>query len=341
MGKEVLLTGATGFIAKHIAVRLLNAGHSVRGSVRSLDRAAEVTAAVTPHLDDPAAAERLRFVPLDLLADSGWQEALDGADALIHTASPFPMQQPRDRDEVVRPAVEGTRRALGAAQAAGVRRVVLTSSAAAITNAPLPEGRGTYDETDWTDLDHPTVTPYVASKTLAERAAWEMVEREAPELALTVINPVFVLGPPLDRHYGTSVRTVERLLRGTDPMLPRFGFSVVDVRDIAEMHVRALERPESAGLRLPGATRFLWFHEMAEILKAAHPERKIVTRQAPNAVVRLLALFDRSIRTITPILGRRDELSAARAETVLGMEFRDAADSVRATADWLIERGIV
>ncbi|MDJ0627828.1 MAG: aldehyde reductase [Rhodobacter sp.] len=340
--QTVFVTGASGFIAKHIVVKLLNAGYEVVGSVRSLSRAAEVRDAVVPHLTDATGIEdRLRFAALDLGSDDGWSEAMSGADILMHTASPFPLEQPDNEDEVIRPAVDGALRALRAARTAGIRRVVMTSSSVAVMHTELPEGKAAFDEDDWTDLAHPAATPYAKSKTLAEKAAWDFVAQEAPEIELTVINPTFVLGAPLDGNYGTSVKVIERLLRAKDPMLPQFGFPSVDVRDVAEMHLRALTHAGTAGKRFIAVDRFIWFHEMAEILKAAHPDRKVVTRRAPNFVVRFLALFDKAIRTILPVLGHRDEVSNARAREALGMTFTDIADSVRATGAFLVDNRIV
>jgi len=342
MPQTVFVTGASGFIAKHIVVKLLNAGHQVVGSVRSLDRSDEVRDAVAPHLETADGLDaRLRFVALDLGSDEGWAAALAGADVLMHTASPFPLEQPDNEDEIIRPAVDGALRALRAAKAAGIGRVILTSSTVSVTNCTLPEGRAIYDESDWSDLGHPSSTPYAKSKTMAEQAAWDFVKTEAPEIAMTVINPAFVLGPPLDAKYGTSIKVVERLLRAQDPMLPRIGFPTVDVRDVAEMHVRALDRPETAGKRYAGVDRFLWFNEMAGVVKAAHPGRKIVTRVAPAFIVRILAIFDKAIRGILPDLGKRRDVSNTRAAAELGMEFIDADDAVRASAAWLIENKVV
>lgn len=338
--RTVFVTGAMGFIAKHIVASLLERGHRVVGSARDPSRREEIVAAVGPTLGDASDLDdRLRVVGLDLARDEGWESALAGCDALIHTASPFPLEQPEDDAEIVATARDGALRALRAAQRAGVKRVVLTSSSLAITGGPPPEGR-LFDERDWSDPAYPTNTPYARSKTLAERAAWAFAE-EAPDLALTVINPAFVVGPPLDRRYGTSIRVVERLLKGRDPMLPRFGFPVVDVRDVASMHVRALERPETAGARYVGAAGFLWFREMAEILREAYPDRRIARREAPDFAIRLLALRDRSLRTVVPILGRREELSGARARDELGMNFRSPRDAVRAAGEALVQGGWV
>jgi dihydroflavonol-4-reductase len=338
--QTVFVTGATGFIAKHIVLGLLDGGHRVVGSARSADRAEEVAAAVRRHLKDAAdLGDRLRIVPLDLARDEGWDAALEGCDALMHTASPFPLEQPEDDAEIVATARDGALRAIRAAVRAGTGRVVLTSSSVAIMNREPPAGRP-FDERDWTDLEHPTANPYARSKTLAERAAWEFAEA-TPDLALTTINPGFVLGPPLDRRYGTSVKVVERLLRGTDPALPRFGFQTVDVRDVAALHIRAMERPESAGRRYAAVSEFLWFREMADTLRAAFPDRRIARREAPSWLIRLLALRDRSLRTVLPILNRRDEISTARARSELGMAFRPAREAVRATGEALVGNGWV
>jgi len=234
MTETVLLTGISGFIAKHVAVKFLNVGYAVRGSLRRLDRAEEVRSAVTPHLR--AGAGALSFAQADLESDAGWAEAIAGVAAVVHTASPFPIRQPKDEQELIRPAVEGTLRVLRAAHAAGVGRVVLTSSTVAVLNDGKPGDL--QDESDWCDVGLPGTTAYAKSKTLAERAAWEFVKGRV--MTLTVINPGLVLGPPLDIHYGSSLRVVERLLKGRDPMVPDFGLPLVDVRDVAEMHLRAV-----------------------------------------------------------------------------------------------------
>ncbi|MCE8006767.1 NAD-dependent epimerase/dehydratase family protein [Aestuariivita sp.] len=341
MPKTVLVTGATGYIAKHLVLQLLEAGHRVVGSARSAERESELRDALTPHLADSALLGNLRVVPLDLTKDDGWAEAMDGVDVLMHTASPFPISQPRDEDDLIRPAVDGALRAVQAAQATGVTRVIMTSSSAAVMSTDLPAGRNTYDERDWTDLAHPSATAYVKSKTMAERAVWDWQAEAETEMHITMINPTFVQGAPLDARFGTSVQLIERLLRGQDPMVPRVGFPCVDVRDVALMHLRAMERPESIGKRYIGVDRFLWLRDMALILKAQHPNRKISTRQAPNPLVRFLSLFDPSIRTILPNLGRRDHISGAAAEADLGLNFRNVEIAIRETGAFLVEHDLV
>lgn len=341
MTKTVLLTGVTGYIAKHVALQLLQAGYHVRGSMRDPARGAEVMEALRPHLADSDLQARLRFVALDLGSDAGWDAAIDGVDVLVHTASPFPMTQPQDETELTSPAVDGTLRALRAAQAAGVKRVVLTSSTAAISGSPLPAGDSAFDETNWTDPSHPDANPYVRSKTLAERAAWDFVRDAAPEMNLTTINPGMVLGEPLDSNFGTSVAVIERMLRAKDPMLPDSGFSVVDVQDVAELHVCVIDRPDTYGQRIMAVDRFMTFKDIAVAIKTAFPNQKIVSRVAPNIFIRLVAMFDASVRSILPGLGRIDKMDNTRARETLGRGLRQAPKAAVATAGYLIENGRV
>ena len=341
MSQTVLVTGATGYIAKHIVLQLLNAGYAVKGSARSKNRETELRSALEPHLTDPTALDKLSIVELDLSHDAGWDAAMDGVDVVMHTASPFPMTQPKDENETIRPAVDGALRAVKAAQQAGITRVIMTSSTVAVMNTDLPPGRTTYTEEDWSDVTGPLAIPYNKSKTLAEKAVWDWQKSDAPEMQITMINPTFVQGAPLDKNFGTSVDVIERLVKGTDPMLPNIGFPVVDVRDIALMHLRAMERPESIGKRFIGVDRFMWFVEMAEILKAKYPDRKIPTRVAPNFVIRALSLFDASIKTILPQLNKQQDVSGAQARAILGIEFRDTTQSIQDTGAFLIDNKLV
>ena len=342
MTKTVLLTGASGYIAKHICLQLLDAGYHVRGSVRGLQRGAEVTAAVRPYLTDASNLdERLTFVALDLSSDDGWEAAMDGIDVLMHTASPHPFVQPKNEDDVIRPAVDGTLRALRAAHATGITRVVLTSSTAAISGSGLPAGDTAYDETNWTDPRDPDTAPYVRSKTLAEKAAWDFVSADAPDMQLTVINPGFVLGAPLDNNYGTSIAAIERLLGGKDPMLPNMGFNTVDVRDVAEAHVVAIDNPKTHGQRIMMVDQFLTFKDIALAIKAAQPKCKIATRVAPDFVIRFLGLFDPAIKSIVPSLGRIEKTDNTRARETLGRGLRQARKAAAATATYLIDNKLV
>lgn len=342
MTQTVLLTGASGYIAKHIALQLLEAGYNVRGTVRDLSRGAEVTEAIRPHLKDDSNLEtRLAFVALDLTTDTGWTEAMDGVDVLMHTASPFPLDQPKNEDDLIRPAVDGAMRALRAAHAAEVKRVILTSSTAAISGSALPAGDISFDETNWTDPTDPDAGAYVRSKTLAEQAAWNFVSKDAPDMHLTTINPGFVLGAPLDQHFGTSIQVIERLLRGKDPMLPDIGFSTVDVQDVAEMHVTVINKPETFGQRIMTVDSFLTFKDIAQAVKAAFPSRRIPTRVAPNFLIRILGRFDPTIKSIIPGLGRVDKIDNSRARATIGRGMRQARKSVVSSATYLIDNKLV
>jgi dihydroflavonol-4-reductase len=340
---KVLLTGSSGYIGKHITLRLLTDGYEVRASVRSKAKADEVRAAMLAHL--PAGFDvdgKLSFVELDLESDDGWAAAIGGVDVLIHSASPFPIASPKDENELVRPAVEGTLRALKAAHSAGVKRVVLTSSVAAIYGNDLPAGKTEFDETMWTDVEHPVGrVAYTKSKTLAEQAAWKYIETEAPELELTTVNPVLVVGAPLDKHFGSSVSVVERILQAKDPMLPDISFSLVDVKDVAAMHVKAISTDASKGQRFIASAGSRTFVQIAKSLKAALPGRKIVTTQAPSLMIRFLALFDGEIRAVLPTLGKHIGVNSSRATSVLGIDFISPEQSLVETANYLLDNKFV
>lgn len=331
MSRTLLVTGATGYIARHIIAKLLNKGETVIGSARSVQSDQTTRDALRPALQDAAALDRYRTVALNLTSDEGWSDAMQGVDVLIHTASPFPLEQPKDPQDLIRPAVDGALRAIQAAHNAGVRNVVLTSSSAAIMEG---EDKPLYDETDWTP-DDPSLSAYVQSKTLAERAAWDFVKSQAPEMRLSVINPTFVQGAPLGDTTGTSISVIRRLVGGKDPMLPRLGFPICDVQDVAEAHVRAIDTQGAAGQRHLVTGGFLWFQEMAEVIKATVPTSKPATRVAPNLVMRILGLFDPAVRSIVPQLGRRKEGDNTRLREVLGISPRDVRDSVADTARWV------
>lgn len=335
--KRVVVTGASGFLGKHIVLALLRAGHSVRASVRNAAMAEQVRRAVLPH-GDGEAGERLEFATLDLTRDAGWAEAMAGAAALIHTASPCPIAQPKNPDDLIRPAVDGTKRALCAARAAGVERVVLTSSAIAVIQPWRRDGH-VFTEDDWSDAAGLPAQPYARSKVIAERTAWEFAAREG--LRLTVFNPTFILGPLLDDRFGSSMQLVRRVLRGRDPMLPRLGLSIVDVRDVAAAHVRALERDGTEGQRFILASGSLWLTDWGKVLKTLYPRRRMPTRAAPLPLLRLLALFDGEIRTALPSVGHMDELRSDKARRYLGIDFIPPDRALIAAAEALVSRGLV
>lgn len=314
---HVFLTGVTGFIAKRIALDLLNAGHSVTGSLRSATRADEVRDAVRPHLTDATAVEKLTFTELDLTKNDGWADAMQGCDVLMHTASPFPLASPKDENDLIRPAVDGTLRALKTAQTADITRVILTSSVAAIEANDVTT---TLTPADWTDVNHPKTTSYYKSKTLAEKAAWDFVG-DNPTMQLTTINPVLVLGAPLDNHYGSSLELVERLMKGSDPMLPDLRFGVVDIEDVSAMHIAAMDTPATIGQRFIASADIMSMPDIAKHLAEAYPDRKITTRTAPTWLLHILALFDPAIKTVLPQVGPRAGLDTSATTGTLGITF--------------------
>ncbi|GAA4729992.1 aldehyde reductase [Isoptericola chiayiensis] len=320
----VLVTGASGFIAKHVVRELLDAGHTVRATVRSDRRRAQVEALF------PGAA--VEFVSLDLTSDDGWDEALTGVDVLMHTASPFPTAPPKDPQDLIRPAVDGTLRALRAARAAGVHRVVLTSTCGAIYKPADHDWSRRKTRADWTEIDGPRTTPYEASKTLAEQAAWRFVA-EHPEMRLTVVNPGMVFGPALDEHYGSSLETVEQLVTGRMPMLPQMNMPVVDVRDVARIHVRAMTDDGAVGQRFPANAGRMSIPEMADVLRAAYPDARITTRVAPDWLIRVLSAVVPAMRTASRGLGLNADVDGSDAPRQFGFDYISSRDALLAAAE--------
>ncbi|WP_404333409.1 SDR family oxidoreductase [Sphingomonas sp. MMS12-HWE2-04] len=336
----VLVTGGSGFVGGHVILQLLGQGHHVRTTVRSLTREAEVRATLERAGAD---TRNLRFFAADLEKDEGWAEAAAGCDYVQHVASPFPPSQPQDEQELIRPAREGTLRVLRAARDAGVKRVVLTSSFAAIGY-----GHGQrdtpYTEADWTDVNGPAVQPYMKSKTLAERAAWDFVGSEGKGLELAVVNPVGIFGPALNGDLSTSVWLVKSMLEGKMPGLPDLWFGVVDVRDVANLQISAMTDPAAASERfLAIAGPAVSIPQMAEVLRSAlGPAAKNVTRRrVPSWVVRILALFNPMAREAAPRLGIKANASNAKARAVLGWQPRSNDEAIRATGQSLIDLGLI
>jgi dihydroflavonol-4-reductase len=335
-GKTVLVTGGSGFLAGWCIVGLLERGYRVRTTVRSPSREPEVRAAVGSRTD---AHQHLSVHSADLLSDDHWDHVTEGCDYVLHAASPLPASQPKDPDELIVPAREGTLRVVGAALDAGVDRVVLTSSVAAIRGGH--EGRA-LDESFWTDLDSPGLTPYVQSKTIAERAAWNLADEREMRARVTSVNPVVIIGPLLSEDRSASLEVIERLLNGI-PAMPRLGFGFVDVRDVADMEIRAMTAADAAGERFIAVTEFLWMSEVAEVLRQRLGPRasKVPTRVAPDLLVRAMALFDGGIRSFKSSLGKRTEYRTTKAQDLLGWSPRPVEDSIAETAESLIERGVV
>jgi len=338
----VLVTGGSGFIASHCIVQLLAAGHQVRTTVRSLRRESEVRDTLT-RAGAGETRDRLAFLAADLQSDAGWPQAAEGCDQVLHVASPFPLGVPRLEDELVVPARDGALRVLRAARDAGVRRVVLTSSYAAIGYG-LPAQSVPFDEASWTDAAAAGLSAYTRSKTLAERAAWDFMAREGGELELAVVNPVAVLGPVLGPDYAASIMLVQRLLAGTVPGCPRIQFGVVDVRDVADLHLRAMTDPAARGERfLAGAGDFMSVLEIARVLKRrlGVRARRVPTWQLPDWLVRLAAIADPAVRQVLPELGKTKNASNAKARRLLGWSPRSNEDAIVATAESLLALGLV
>ncbi len=340
----VLVTGGSGYIAGFCIAQLLREGWRVRTTVRSLAREAEVRATVGTLAAEAASGDRLAFVAADLNEDEGWAAAVAGCRYVLHVASPIPTANPRDDDELIRPARDGTLRVLRLARDAGVARVVMTASTAAIAYGH--GGRSEpFTEADWSDAtNRADSSAYERSKTLAERAAWDFMAREGGGLELATINPGAVLGPVLGRDYSASIEIVKKLLDGSLPGLPRFGWPLVDVRDIADLHVRAMVRPEAAGERFIGAGPFYWMADIAGVLKARLPgttAKRVPSRNLPNWLVRVSSVLDSTVRSRLFELGKERPVSSEKARHVLGWSPRSNDETVIATAQSLIAHSLV
>ncbi|MEO5805941.1 aldehyde reductase [Devosia sp.] len=337
MSDRVLLTGVSGFLGGHVALQLLNAGYTVRGSVRNLSKADKVKATLSRAGAD---ISRLEFVTLDLLSDSGWDQAMTDCRFLLHTASPFFVETPKDPQELIRPAVEGTERAINAALKAGIERIVLTSSTAAVQYGH-GDDKLSMTEADWTNLSSNHATAYARSKTLAERRAWELMQAAGRHDDLAVINPSVILGPLLDDDEGSSSVLIKRLLDGKLPATPRFTFSIVDVRDVAALHVDALTNPAAAGQRCIAAAGMLSMSELGQAIKPAFPGRRIPTRNLPDWLVRIVALFDSDIAGAVNELGKPQRVVGSRGPLRLGRALINPVDAAIATGNSLIEHHLV
>ncbi len=332
MVKRVLVTGGSGFVGGWCLVELLRRGYSARTTVRDLARKGEVRAMLGSQVE---VGDRLSVLQADLTSDDGWQQAVDSCDYVLHVASPFPPSQPKEPDELIVPAREGTLRVLRAALEAGAKRVVVTSSVAAISGAPAASRPLT--EEDWSDPDDTDLTPYARSKTVAERAAWELVGERGESQRLAVVNPGAIIGPVLSDDRSYSLQAIQRMLDGM-PGVPRLGFSFVDVRDVADLEIAAMTAPDAGGERLIAATEFLWMSEVAEILRdrLGDDAAKVPTRSVPDFLVRAIALFDSELRSVTGSLGRKVLYSNEKGKRVVGWTPRPVEETIVDCAQSLI-----
>ena len=337
----ILVTGGSGFIGSHSILQLLAAGHDVRTTVRNLKRETDVRAMLKEGGSEPG--DRLSFIAADLEHDAGWSEAVAGCEYVLHVASPFPPSIPRHEDELIVPARDGALRVLRASRDAGVKRVVLTSSFAAIGYGHK-QRETPFDETNWTDPDGDDVQAYAKSKTLAERAAWDFVANEGGDLELSVVNPVGVFGPVLGPDYSISILLVQRLMDGAMPGCPRLYFGVVDVRDVADLHIRAMTHPAAGGERfLAVAGDFMSIQDIARVLKGrlGASAKRVPTLQLPNWLVRIAAMRDPAVKLILPELGKMKNSTNEKARRLLGWAPRSNEECILATAESLVRLGLL
>ena len=325
MAEKILVTGISGFIAKHVALQLLQRGYEVRGTIRALNKAIQVKKSIE---DAGADSSKLSFVAADLLSDEGWDEAAKGCTGVMHLASPLPTAQPRDRHALTPAARDGALRVIKAASHAD--RIIMTSSIAAMMYRANRPAAMVIKEADWTDIDWPPLSAYVVSKTAAESEAWDAAIGGGFKHRLTTINPSLVLGPPLDDDIGASLDLVRLFLKGAYPAIPPASFPMIDVRDVAELHVRALETPETGGRRLIASADTLSLKEVGDILREAYPDRakKIPSKVLPAWLVRVLAVFDRSLASVTPDLDCVPQADTDYVTALTGQRFRPARDAV-------------
>lgn len=336
MAGTVLVTGGSGYIAGFTIREAIARGWTVRATIRSLARETEIRKTLA--VDDG----RLSFHAADLMSDTGWAEAIAGCSHVLHMASPLPATAPKHEDELIVPAREGALRALRFARDAGVKRVVMTSSVAAIQYG-VDRGVHHFDESHWTNLAHPDVYAYPKSKTIAERAARDWMAAEGGALELVTINPSVVLGPLMSRDFSTSIELVKKLLDGSMPGTPDLGFSIVDVRDLAALHVKVLDAPGIAGGRFIASGRFMKLHDVAEVLRSrlGVRGRKVPKRKLPDFVVKLVAMFDPVTRQVAGEVGKVRHLDPSHTRDTLGWETRPPEQSIVDTAESLFEHGVL
>ncbi len=334
MAQKILVTGISGFIAKHTALQLLQGGYEVCGTVRALNKADQVKRSLG---DAGADISKLTFAAADLLKDDGWAEAAEGCAGIMHVASPFPTSQPRDRNALTPAARDGALRVLRAGKKA--ERIVMTSSMVAMMYRPNRPPVMPVSEKDWTDVSWQMLSAYIVSKTEAEQAAWDLATEDGFKHRLVTVNPGLVLGPALDDDIGASLDLIRLFTTGAYPAIPPVSYPIVDVRDVATLHIKAFETPGAGGRRLIAAAETLSLKDMAAILREALPDRakKIPRRELPAFVVRIMANFDRSIASVIPDLGTVPQADNSYVKALTGIDFRTAREAVVSSARSLID----
>jgi len=337
---KVLVTGVTGFLGSHITIQLLEKGYTVIGTLRDMNRADKTREVIASHTNN---ADNLSFVEADLLNDKIWNEIMDGIDYVMHVASPFPSVLPKKEEELIIPAKQGTLNVLTAASNAGVKKVVLTSSSAAIIYGKEKSNRsGLYSENDWTDLtNRKDTTPYIRSKTMAERAAWDFIEKDTSGLELTTICPGAILGPVLEEDLSASANIVVKTMDGSSPAIPKIGYEIVDVRSVADLHIRAMESNRARGERLIASAGYLTFRQVADILREKYPDRKIPQMKLPNFMTKFISNFEKSLKPILLDLDIQRKMDNSRAKVLLNWEPISAEEAVIACAESVIRLNIV
>ena len=336
----ILVTGASGFVGKWCVVKLLEKGYRVRGTVRSGAKATQVMDTVAREVGAEA-AQRLELAFCDILDDKGWTEAMAGVTAVMHVATAIRADEPKDQSLVIRPAVEGTERVLRFAHAAGIKRVILTSSIATVGYGHgQTTGTRVYNETHFTNLDNMRWNwAYCIGKTRAERAAWDYAKANGVEL--TTIHPGAIIGPALDDDASVSIGMVTGLLDKSTPALPSNGFSIIDVRDVADMHVAALERPEAIGERYLATAEYMPFPKIADIVRDAYPAHSVTMRTVPDWIIRIVAMFGGPARQIINDIGNEKIFDGSKGEALMGRKYISARQSILDTAESAFKLGLI
>ena len=335
-----MITGVSGFLGSHMAVEGLKRGYKVVGTIRNKQKEAEVISTLKSHVSADQ-LNNLQFSYCDLTIAEGWSEAMAGCEAIIHVASPFNLELPKHEDDLIIPARNGVKHVFEAALQNNIHRIVQTSSIAAIMYGQ-EKGKSNFDETNWTDVNGPMVSPYTKSKTLAEKLVWEIAQQN-PQLKVTTINPGFILGPILGKDPGTSAAVILKMMKGEYPGVPQLGFPTVDVRDVIELHFKALESETAIGQRYAAVSESIWFKEIAQFVLDAQPSynKKVKAKELPNWFIKIFSLFEKSTRMIIPELGFKANISNEKAKQQLGFAPRTAKEAVMATANALVEMKLV